>query len=152
MESIRRALRDGHVEGRQHDVHLVPEFVDPMVTAVGSRIDGCHVVAIVGKLLAGGEAGGFADDFVGFDHELFAVAMLDDPFAAEQRDNTIGGVANRDEIDEGMRFVRRQSHAAMVVHEFVEMSGQAFEWCGSGHWLSKERSCLGFANTRLFVI
>ena len=86
---LRRALNRGsgtgigHVERRQQDMDLAGR--------VRRRRGNCraraasqsgHMVAVVGKLLAGGEARGLADDLVALDHEAGAVGVLDDPFAA----------------------------------------------------------------------
>ena len=42
------------------------------------------MVTVVGELLAGGEAGGLADNLVALDDKLAAVRVLDDPLAAQQ--------------------------------------------------------------------
>ena len=70
-------------------MYFVSEFVDAMETAVGARVDAGHMVTVVGKLFAGCEAWCFADDLVGLDDELFAIAVLDDPFTTEQRDDAV---------------------------------------------------------------
>lgn len=98
----------------------IPVFVDAVKTSVCTRIAPRHMVAVVGKLLAGREARRFPDDPVAFDHQTRAVRVQYDPFAAQQCDAAIGGILNRDEIDEGVRLVRRQARAAVVVAQLVK--------------------------------
>ena len=88
------------------------------------------MVAIVGKLFAGREARRFADDFVAFDDQAAAVAVDHDPFSAEEPDGAVGFVLDRDEINEGVRLVRRQAGAAVVVNQLVELGGEAGQFYG----------------------
>ncbi len=90
-----------------------------------------HMVAVVGKLLAGREAGRFTDDFVAFDDELAAVGVKDDPLPAEQGHHAVGFVADGDEIDKSVRLVRRQAGAAVMVDQFVEAGGKAGQFVGA---------------------
>ena len=113
---------------------LVTKFIDAVKTPVDAGINAGHVITVVGKLLAGCETRGFADDFVALNDQLFAVVVLNHPFSSEQCDNAIGTVEDRYEIDERMGFVRRQCHPPVMVHKFVETSGQAFKRNGSGHY------------------
>lgn len=103
---------------------LVPKFVDAMKTAERARVGGGDMVAVVGKLFAGREARGFAHDFIALDDEVIAIAVLNNPFAAEQRDDAVGSIINRDKINECMRFIRGQGHTAMVIDKFVEAGGE----------------------------
>ena len=125
--------RNIHVERRQYDMNLVPELIHSVETPVRAGIAAGHVIAVVGKILPGGQARRFADDFVAFNHQPGTVRMQHDPFAAEQGDRAIRAVANRDEVDERVWFVRRQAGATMMVAQFVERGGQAGEFGGAGH-------------------
>ena len=95
-------------------------LIDAVKAAVRTGIDTRDVVAVVGKLFARTKPRGLPDDFVAFDHEPGAIGVDDHPFAPEERDRTVGGVADGDEVDECMRFVCRQTRSAVVVVEFVE--------------------------------
>jgi hypothetical protein len=83
------------------------------------------VVAIVGKMLAGGQAGSIANDFIAFDHQLLAVRLKDHPFASEQRDGTVRLIFDGDEVDERVRRSLGQAFAAMMVDKPVQMSREA---------------------------
>ncbi len=103
---------------------LVSLLVEAVKTAPGGRIETSHMVTAVGKLFARGQMRSFAHDLVAFDHQLGAIRVKHDPFAAEEGHTPIGAIADGDEIDEGMRLVRRQAHSAVVVAEFVETGGE----------------------------
>eukprot|EP01035_Chromulina_nebulosa_P039985 gene39986-54063_t len=53
-------------------------------------------------------ARGLADDLVALDHEPGAVRVEHDPFATEERDRALRGIADGDEVDERVRFVGGQ--------------------------------------------
>ena len=55
------AARYDHVEGRQQHVHATAEFVDAVEAPAGARVETGDVIAVVGKFLAGSEAGRLAD-------------------------------------------------------------------------------------------
>src|SRR5664280_246773 len=80
----RSVLGDHHVERRQHDVDVRAELVDAMKAALGTRAAPGDVIAVVGKMLAGSEAGSLADDLVALKHQTAAVRLKDHPFAPEQ--------------------------------------------------------------------
>ncbi len=122
-----------HFKGRQDHMDAAAEIVHAVKTPAGARVATGDVVAVVGKLFAGGEARGLADDLVAFDYELVAVVVLHDPFAAEEGHGVLGAVVQRHEIDERMRLVRRQRLAPVVIDEFVEAGGKAGEGERSGH-------------------
>lgn len=104
-------------------MYFVSEFIDPVKTAKRPCVHPRDVVAVIGKLLARAETRRFTDDFVALNYELTSVPVLQHPFASQQRDHAIRPIADGDEIDERMRFVLRQTFAAVMVHELVEMSG-----------------------------
>lgn len=101
-------------------MHFISQFVDPVKTAVGGRIGASHMIAVVGKLFSRSQLWRFAHDPIAFDHQPGAVGVLDDPFPTQQGDGAVGAIADGNEINEGMRLVRRKTGAAMVVAEFVE--------------------------------
>ena len=105
-----------------------------METAVGLGVDARDVVAIVGKLLAGGESRSLTNDLISFDHEARAIGVNYDPLAAEQGDNPFGVVLNRDKVDKGVGFIGRETCSSMVIVEFVEPGAQAGQFEGrAGH-------------------
>lgn len=101
-------------------MHLIAEFVDAVKTAVSRRIGARHMIAVVGELFARRQLRRFAHDPIAFDHQARAVGVLDDPFPTQQGDGAIGAVPDGDEINKGMRLVRRETGAAMMIAEFVE--------------------------------
>ena len=119
-----------HLERRQEHVNLPAQLVDAMVAAVRARVAAADVIAVVGKLFAGRESRGFADDPVALDHEPAAIGVQDDPFAAEQGDGVRGGVVDRDKVDEGVGFVRGKAGAAMVIAEFIEPGRETGQFLG----------------------
>ena len=122
--------RHGHVKGWQRHVDFLPVVIHPVKTAAHLGIAMRDMVAVVGELFAGGEARGFTDDFVAFDDEAAAVAVDHDPFAAQEPDGALGFVPDRDEINEGMRFIRWQAGAAVVINQLVEVCGEAGQFYG----------------------
>jgi hypothetical protein len=112
-----------HFECRQDDVDAVSEFVDAVKASARLGVHAGHVITVVGELFAGRQVRRFAHDFVAFDDEARAIAVNDDPFPPEQRDGAIRTILNRDEIDERVRFVRRQGNATMVIAEPVKAGG-----------------------------
>ena len=88
------------------------------------------MVAVVGKLLAGGEARRFADDFIAFYDQTAAIGIDHDPFAAEKPDGAVGFVSNGDEINERVGFIRRQAGPTMVINQFIKVCGQAGKFYG----------------------
>jgi hypothetical protein len=116
---------DREIEGRQEHMDATAKFVDAVERAGGAGGGAGDVVAVVGKLFAGREARGFADDFLAFDDEMGAVEVLDHPFAAEERERVFGAVVNRDEVDEGVRLIGGQTRATVMVDEFVQSGGEA---------------------------
>lgn len=121
------------LEGRQLGMDFAPLVIHSVKTAAHGRICASHMIAVVGKLLARFDPGGFADNFVSLDYEVGAIGVGNDPFAAQQSDRVIGSVADRDKVDKGMRFVSRQAAAAMVVAELVEIGRQARQFGGARH-------------------
>jgi phosphoribosylaminoimidazolecarboxamide formyltransferase/IMP cyclohydrolase len=110
------------------------EVVDTVKTSVGLRVDSGDVVAVVGKFLARGKPGSFADDLVALDHETGAIGMHDDPFATQEGDRALGDVANGDEVDERVWFVGRQARSTVMVMEFIEPGGETRQFAGgAGH-------------------
>src|SRR3954471_14544760 len=67
-----------HFERRQHHMNPISVLADPVKTAMRRRIAARHVVTVVGKLFAGREPRGLADNLVAFNHELRAVRVLHD--------------------------------------------------------------------------
>ena len=124
-ETLIFTRRDAQFERREVHVDFPAGFINAMETAAHDGIVAGHMVAVVGELFAGGEPRRFTDDLVAFDYQMRAIAMRDDPLASEQGDDPVGTVVDGDEIDEGMRLVRRQAAAAMMIAEFVEPGGQA---------------------------
>lgn len=98
-------------------------FIDAVKTTPGLGIAACHMVAVVGKMFAGREVRRLAHDLIAFHHQLAAVGVKNDPFAAKERDGAVGLVPDGDKVDESVRFVRRQAGAAVMVDQFVELSG-----------------------------
>ena len=78
------------------------------------------MIAVVGKLFPGSEAGRFADDFLPFDDQVGSIEVLDHPFSAEERKRVFRSV-----VDESVRLIGGQTRAAMVVDEFIEAGGKA---------------------------
>ena len=74
---------DDQLKSGQNDVYPAAKIVDPMKAALRAGRFGGDVVTVVRKLFAGGQARGFADDFVALDDLLAAVGMRDYPFAPE---------------------------------------------------------------------
>ena len=101
-------------------MHFIAQLIDPMKTAVRGGIGARDVVAVVGKLFSRSQLWRFAHDAVAFDHQARAVGVLDDPFPTQQGDGAVGAVPDGNEINEGMRLVRRETRAAVMVAEFVE--------------------------------
>src|SRR5271165_1049438 len=124
---FRGGLARGHeqVEGRKEHVHLRPGFVDAVEAPLDAGVFAGDVVAVVGELLAGGQARGLAHDLVALDHLAGAVAGFDHPLAPEQRDGLVRGVADRDVVDERVRLVLGKARAAVVVDQLVQASGEA---------------------------
>lgn len=114
-------------------MNLPAEIVHPVEATLGFGIAAGDMVTVVGKLFPGRETRGFAHDFVAFDHEPFAIGMQDDPFAAEQDYGVLRAVGDGDMVDKRVRLVRRQARSAMVIAEFIEGSGQAGQFKGTGH-------------------
>ena len=102
------------------------QIVHPVKTPVGARVAAGDVVAVVGELLAGSEARGLAHDLVALDHELVAVLVLHDPFAAEERHGVLGAVVEGHEINKRMWLVGGQRFASVMVDEFVEAGGKTW--------------------------
>ena len=119
-------------------MHFVAEFVDAVEATVRHRIEAGHMIAVIGEMLAGCQTRGFPHDFVALDDELGAVAVFDHPFAAQQRDRPVGTIADRDEIDERVRLVRRQTCPTVVVAELVEPRAEAGKFLGGSRHRSKE--------------
>ena len=122
--------RHRHVERRQRHVNLLAVVIHAVETAAHLGIAIRDMVAVVGKLLAGREARRFADDFVAFDDQAAAVAVDHDPFAAQEPDGAIGFVFDRDEINEGVRVIRWQAGATVVINQLVELCGEAGQFYG----------------------
>jgi len=106
-------------------MHFITKFINAVKTTQRARIAAGHVITIVGKLLTRSQTRSFADDFVAFDNQMVAIAVLDHPLTAEQGDDAIRGVVNRHKVDEGVRFVRGQGHAPVVINELIEAGAEA---------------------------
>lgn len=113
------------------------ELVDAVETAQGRGVGPGDMVTVVGKLLARLEPRRFSDDPVALDDQLRTVGVLHNPFTAEQRDGAVGTVADRDEVDEGVRLVRGQARPAVVVTQLVEAGGESGQFAGAGHGATK---------------
>lgn len=118
-------------------MYPVPELVHAVEAALRRSIEARDVVAVVGKLLPRLEPRLLADDAVALDDESRAVAVLHHPFAAEEGHGAVGAVLDRDEIDERMRLVRRQTRPAVVVTQLVEAGGETGQFAGAGHAATK---------------
>ena len=103
---------------------VAPGFVDAVKRPVHGRAATGDVIAVVREMLAGREARRFAHNLVPLDDQLAAVLMANDPLATEQRDCPVGIVADRDEIDERVRLALRQTVAALVVNQSVQLGGE----------------------------
>ena len=103
---------------------FLPVFINAVKTTMRDRITARHMITVIGKLFAGGEAWGFAHDLVAFDHELAAVGVSDDPLPAEKRNRLIRSVLDRDEIDKRVRLVGRKRWPAVVIGEFIKAGGK----------------------------
>ena len=106
-------------------MNLAPEFVDAVKTPGGPGRAAGDMIAVVGKLFPGSEAGRFADDFFPFDDQVGSIEVLDHPFSAEERKRVFRSVVNRNEVDESVRLIGGQTRAAMVVDEFIQAGGKA---------------------------
>lgn len=117
------------------------DFPTSLVHAVEAaphrRVVTGHMAAIVGKLFPRGEPRRLADDLVAFHYKLAAISVRDDPLAAEQRHRAVRAVVEGDKVNKGMGLVRRQTAAAVVVAELVEMSRQTGKFNGTGHQTHK---------------
>jgi len=111
-------------------MNRLAEFINAMEAAMGAGVAGGNVVAVVGKMLARRQPGRLADNLFTLDDELGAVGILNHPFAAEQGDDSVGLVLDRDEIDERVRLSFRQAVAAMMVDEPVKVSREARNFAG----------------------
>ncbi len=124
----RFSARDDEVEGRQEHVHLGPRLVDAVEAALHVGIAPRDMVAVVGELLARGQARGLADNLVALDHLPVPPAVVDDPFASQQGDGAVRGVPDGDIVDERVGLVLRQAHPPVVVHKLVQPGRQAGEF------------------------
>jgi hypothetical protein len=104
-------------------MNFFPVFVDAVKGPGSAGIDAGHVIAVVGKMFAGREPGRLADDFVAFNDEVRAISVVDHPFTAEERDGAIRAVFDGDEVNERVRLVFGQAHAAVMINEFIETGG-----------------------------
>ena len=86
----------------------LPVFIDPVKTSVRDSIATGNIVAVIGELFSGRKEWSFAYDFVPLDHKLAAISVCDHPFASAQRHRPVGGVFDRNEIDECMWLVCRE--------------------------------------------
>lgn len=87
-------------------MHAVAQRIHAVKAAARDRVHPGDVVTVVGKLLAGGEPRGLTDNSLALDHQLAAILVFDHPLSAEQRYRVLGLVADGDEVNEGMGFVR----------------------------------------------
>ena len=101
------------------------ELVDAMKAALRTRAAPGDVIAVVGKMLAGSEAGSLADDLLAFDDQVAAIRLKNRPFSSEKGDGAILSVLDGDEVDERMRRSGREAIAAMVVAQPVELGREA---------------------------
>ena len=114
-------------------MHAAPLLINAMERTARGGIAAGHMVAVVGKLLAGCEPRGFADDFIALDDQLAAIGVLHDPFAAEEGDGVVGAVPDGDEINERVRLIDGQGGSAMMIMELIEPGGEAGQFAGTGH-------------------
>ena len=112
---------------------FVPQLVHAVEAAVRIGINPRDVIAVVGKLFAGSEAGRLADNLVALNHQLRAIGVQHHPFPAEERNRPVGAIANRDKVYERMGLVHRQADAAMMVAQLVEAGGQPGNFMGIWH-------------------
>jgi len=103
----------------------IPLLIHPVKTPRDARVAPRHMIAVVRKLLAGAEPGALAHNLVAFNDHAGAVDLQQDPFAAEQGDHSVRSVVNRDKVNKRMRLIRRKSHSAMMVVEFIEPGREA---------------------------
>jgi hypothetical protein len=122
-----------HLKRREQDVDFFAILVDAVEAAVRAAILIGNVITVVGELFSGREAGGFADNLVALDDEPRSIRVKHDPLAAQQGDRVFRLVADRDEVHERVRLVRRQAGAAMVVAQFIETGDEAGNFTGAGH-------------------
>lgn len=117
------------------------KFIASVKTADRPGVGPGHVITIVRKLLTWLEAGCFAHDLVAFHHETCAIGMMNDPLATEERDRAVGFVANRDEINKGVRFVLRQALSTIMVVELIQSGGEPGQGdgIGAGHNSTRNR-------------
>ena len=104
---------------------LVTQFIDPVEAAMRAGVEAGYMVTVVGKLLARGEAGCLADDLISFDDQPRAVGVFDNPLSSEERDRPVGAISDGDEINERVRLVDRQTHAAVMIGELIEPGSKA---------------------------
>ncbi len=109
-------------------MHTVSRGVDAVKAAARQRVHPGDVVAVVRKFFAGCEARGLADDAIPLNHQLAPIGMLHHPFSSQQGHGMLGLIADRDEVDERMRFVRRQAGAAVMMTKTVQMGREAFDF------------------------
>ena len=76
-------FRNAEVKRRNADKNTSTILVEPVKTSMSPGIAGGHVVAVVGKMCTGREAGRFTDNFVALHDELCAIAVFNHPLAAE---------------------------------------------------------------------
>src|SRR6188768_3187415 len=117
MQQDQSGAWNGHVKCRDAYEDPLPVGGESMKGAVRPRIAGADMVAVVRKFFSGRQGGGFAHDFVALDHQLRAIRVLDDPLAAEECHGLVGLVADRQEIDESVRLVRRQLETATFIDQ-----------------------------------
>ena len=122
--------RNRHREWRQLHMNQLAEFIHAVEGAVRAGVAGGDVIAVVGKMLAGRQARPLADDLIPLDDKVAAVGLLDHPFAAEQGDDAVGLVLDRDEIDECVWCSLRQAVAAMMVDEPVKVGRETRNFAG----------------------
>ncbi len=90
-------------------MNFAAELIDAMEGTGRPGGGAGDVVAVVGKLLARGEARGLADDFLALDDQTGTVEVFDHPFATKQGERVCRAVVDRDKIDESVGLIGGQT-------------------------------------------
>ena len=93
-----------------------------MKTAEGLAITVPDMVAVVGKMFAGHEGGGLADDFVPLDHRPGPVRMFDHPLPAEQGNRALRAIVNGQIIDKRVGAIGGEVITAVAINELIQVN------------------------------
>ena len=121
------------VKRRNADKNMATVLVEAVKTSMSAGITGGHVIAVVGKMCAGREAGRFTDNFIALHDELRAIAVFNHPLPAEQRNGPGRIVTDRQIINERVGPIRRQLLATVTIDNFVDLNAQAGQFEGGSH-------------------